>query len=102
MERQAVWLQPCTGTAAEHPHKLLVALGDAGHVPGHGRRGGAGSPAPQPTREQEHFNPSYVPLPHLRDPLLCCATAQEHPQTSLSWLLVPQGAGGLGLPADPS
>lgn len=52
------------------------------HMPGHGRTGGAGSPAPQPTREQEHLNPSAVPLPQVREPLLCCATAQGHPETT--------------------
>lgn len=59
-------------------------------------------PHSPPIREQEHLNPSDVPLPHVRESLLCCATAQGHPETTLPWLLFPQGAGGLGLPADPS
>lgn len=51
-------------------HRLLVAPGDAGHVPGHGgRRGGAGSPALQPTREQVPFShraPFDISLPEAR------------------------------------
>jgi len=71
---------PAQQQQRDSSHGLPVAPGNpARHEPGHGRRrGGTGSPAPQPTEEREHFNhcaPSDVPLLMEENP---CAAVTQH------------------------
>lgn len=97
MEAQAVWLQPCRGTAAGHPHGLLVALGVLAHArPWQDRRGRQPSPtAHQGARAFESI--CCTTAPGERAPALLCHSSgppRDHPreQQALVYLLTPHKA----------